>query len=144
MRLLSFHLRQISVLLFNFFIPIALIMPTCGCPVQWPISHTNPAELMATTPTSHVIATCIFLYRFLAFRAWFSVGSYPSYIFWFWCKFTFPLYSCITVAWNVGLLAAQHAELHSTFAINSRLEYGIRLFKTIFAIFLWTPFNFRV
>ena len=72
LRLLEFFLLRCLI------VQIANVVPAGLRPVIVPIAHTNPAKVMFTIRTLHVIASTVFLDASMAIRAWFSEGLEPS------------------------------------------------------------------
>lgn len=139
LRLSCFLLAEFDILLDFFLILVTLVRPSCRSTMCWPVSHTHPTELVIALATRHMVAACIFLNRFMAFRAGLGICHYPNYVFWLCWEFLFPLQRHRTVARQVRIGRTEHAERHAAFAIDGALKMIRGLFKTILTPFLRAP-----
>lgn len=71
---------KVLIILLNFLEIVAFPMILM---VFFPVTHTNPTELILTSSTSHVITTSIFLYAIVTFRTLLSVLKNPFSTFLF-------------------------------------------------------------
>lgn len=62
---------------FHLFILITVIVSTSALSVLFPITHAQPTELKPTQLACHMVTPLIFLNRFLAVRATFSICQNP-------------------------------------------------------------------
>lgn len=115
--LLGFLCCKIRVLLL-LFVQVALIVAACGSAVIGPVSHANPAEIVATATVSsvarHVIAPLILLNVLLAFWARLRVGHEPGHVLTLGIVLRVPLTSRITVARLVRALTTSEASKRLT------------------------------
>ena len=76
--------------------------------------QTNPAKLHTATPTRHVIASLILLYRFMAFRTRFSVGNDPRNVLRFRRVFFAPLDRRRACSRQVRLVGTGETKIETT------------------------------
>ena len=79
---LSFVLltAKIAIAFFLLLVKVALVIASCGAAMFLPVTHADPAELVATLIAGHVVATLVLLDRFVAARTRFCVGHDPGHI----------------------------------------------------------------
>lgn len=106
---------EVLVLLF-LLVQVALIVAACCAAMLFPIAHADPAELMATSHTSHVVATLVLLDVFLTFGAWLGVCRYPIDVLRLSTSFLHPLLGHGTLTGFMWELATQEAKVSATVA----------------------------
>lgn len=79
-----------------------------------PVPKTKPAELVATSGASHVVAALIFLNRFSTFRvgAGFGICNHPGDVLWLVAILFFPFASDFAVTGSVGCSRTSEAKSH--------------------------------
>ena len=138
---LGFFCLEAGILLL-FLVQVALVIASgCGAMVL-PVTHANPAELVAALRTCHMVASLILLDALIALRAWFRVGRDPVNILRLSARLVIPSLCGGAIARFMRVLATHEAELSATFA-GDFVEHAAHVFSlaAILAADVWTPLD---
>jgi hypothetical protein len=86
----------------------------------FPVSHTQPTELIFAHIASHMVAPLVLLDWSLAFWAILRIGNHPRDVFAFAFVFHIPLYGQLTTARAVGILVSFESEKISSLSFYLR------------------------
>ena len=83
---------------------------TCVCPMLTPISHANPAEMVVTATTGHVITTLILLNARMTLGTWLGISKDPVRRFGLIAAFLLPsgkFLTCCRCMWFLPTLQTE-------------------------------------
>ncbi len=134
--LLHFALETLICLHFFNFVTFPMI-----CMKLWPVHHTNPAELLIASATTHIVATTIFFNWNCTFYARTRVCKKPLSVFSFRAFLLYPLRRQVTHnRWVFGRTAAKTSAL-ATRAVTCFVNGIFNFLKTIVTSLLTAPFD---
>ena len=107
-----------------------------------PVSHADPAELIAALGARHVVAALILLDILLALRTGLSVCCDPGDVFRLSTSLLIPCFSCRAIAGLVGEISTDEAEHSSTLA-GDIVQHAtiVASFHAKLTLDVRTPFN---
>jgi len=144
--ILSFLLLYLETrVFFLLLVQIAFVVAASGRAVALPVTHADPAELVATLRACHVVAPLVLFNVLLALRANFSVGSDPGDVLRFGIGFLVPEAGCRAVARFMRVLTTTEAENCTALALNF-VEHaaGILSLAAVLALDIRAPFDVSV
>ena len=126
---------------FVFFLVTVLTVASSSVFVSLVICKAEPAKLMLTLSTRHMITTLIFFYQFPAFRIWtlLSKSFQPSQVFWLVFFLVSPRLNLCARPRSMILLETFKTKSVATIAIYDSLVRGIRPINNFVATFPRTP-----
>lgn len=115
---LLLELTDRVLVLLHFLILVALVIPAGGAAMLAPAAHAEPAKLVLTHITRHVVAALVLLDRPLALGAVLGVGDHPRDVLALALVFHVPLHGQLAVARPVRILISLDAEDVPAFSLH--------------------------
>lgn len=122
------------------FINQTFVKSTSFFTVLFPITHSNPAKLILTLWTCHMISTLIFLNWLFTFRSTFCISNYPFSIFFITRIFNRPPAHHFSIQWFMPNQTSTKSKFITTITWYTYFCQGW-VSDISFSFFLWTPFN---